>query len=32
LKLYNGRFLALGKSDVKEAAPVHGNVGTRKTF
>jgi uncharacterized protein (DUF1330 family) len=27
LKLYNGRFLALGKPDVKEGAPVQGNVG-----
>ena len=26
------RFLALGKSDVKEGVPVQGNVGTRKTF
>jgi uncharacterized protein (DUF1330 family) len=27
LKLYNGHFLALGKPDVKEGAPVQGNVG-----
>ena len=32
LKLHNGRFLALGKPDVKEGAPVQGNVGSRKTF